>query len=265
MNESESIDFEELTKIDYGDALLQLSTISPSTLLVAIEERFPHVDVETKTLCVRLLGDLGWPVGYALLPESVAILQKMAASEDDEAVLESIIEALGSRREPSSAETVVSFRRHESDFIRTAVARALPALVNDTNYREIEDVLVELSSDENVETREFATAALSRQLLLTDVEAYFQDSKVTLSALKSRLSDMEAEIRGEALLGLASRLDPDVVHYLEEELTETNVSSLALQAAAITSDSRLLGLLERLSSWWIGDPNEIEVALAACR
>jgi HEAT repeat protein len=94
--------------------------------------------------------------------------------------------------------------------------------------------LIELSRDEADEVRNWATFGLAQLEV---------DTEPLREALFIRLGDLEPEIRGEALVGLAERKDARVLAALRAELQTRPVSLLAIEAAECLGDSALLPLL----------------------
>jgi hypothetical protein len=75
----------------------------------------------------------------------------------------------------------------------------------------------------------------------------------------------QAEIYGEALVGLANRKDERILPQLIEELMSDRVSKLAIEAAEAEAlaDERLYSALLQLQKWW-KPSSELEDALSAC-
>lgn len=96
--------------------------------------------------------------------------------------------------------------------------------------------LIELSADADEDVRNWATFGLGSMDSV--------DTPLLREALVRRLNDTNAEIRGEALVGLAQRKDPRVVEPLRRELAVEDVGLLAVEAAESLGDPSLLPLLQ---------------------
>ena len=98
--------------------------------------------------------------------------------------------------------------------------------------------MIRLSSDTDHDVRNWATFGLGSQIE--------DDTPEIREALRANLGDPDHEIRGEAIIGLAERKDPEVADILirEWESSET-VSLLSIDAAGIAADARLIEYLER--------------------
>lgn len=76
--------------------------------------------------------------------------------------------------------------------------------------------------------------------------------------------DTIAEIRGEALLGLAIRKDQRVIEPLITELESGCVGRLSVEAALAIGDNRLYPSLMKLQDWWDVDVELLQAAIAKC-
>lgn len=181
-----------------------------------------------------VLAQLGSPSPSAELRSRCAdALLEVLARETSATVLESIGVALGHLQDPRAVGALSPLRKHDAPEVRLAVA--LGVLPHSTP--EAAATLIELSSDVDDDVRNWATFGL-RGLEL--------DTPALREALIQRLSDEHAEVRGEALLGLAERHDGRVVEPLRRELTKQIVGVLAVEAAGALGDPAFLPVLEPL-------------------
>jgi HEAT repeat protein len=168
------------------------------------------------------------------LPELVAML----AGETDEAVLGTIVEALGQMWDPRCADYLIALSAHPAPAIQAAVARALGgALCNNERMDGIE-VLITLSAAADPDTRDWATFNLA----LRDA-----DSPEIRAALWARINDTDCNADGEALCGLAKRRDPSVGARIAEQLSVDAPGNLIVEAAGELADPALLPALHALS------------------
>ena len=117
--------------------------------------------------------------------------------------------------------------------------------------------LIELSADEDEDVRNWATFGIG-SLIVNDTEEIRE-------ALFQRLNESNSEIRGEALVGLASRGDARVVEYLLKELSSGSVGILAVEAAIDIADPQLYTQLIALKEWWDVNQGLLEEAINACQ
>ena len=128
---------------------------------------------------------------------------------------------------------IAGLRRHASEEVREGVVFALLAREDSTSVA----TLVELSRDQAIPVRDWATFGLGTQIEL--------DTPSIRAALKARLHDTDTETRCEAIMGLARRKDPGVMSALLLELARDDVITLAVGAAAEYGDPSLIPHLER--------------------
>jgi len=205
-----------------------------------------------RQLGADILGQLGVP-DRAFPAESVRILLDMLISERDASVLQSIFIAFSHIGDAAAIDPAIHFASHDDADVRHAVVMALTS--NDDG-RAI-PTLIELTQDPVAEVRDWATFALgTRREELDTVELR--------EALAARLSDSDEYVRGEALVGLARRKDARAIPALQTELARSDVNYLALEAAELAADPRLLHQLEELRSRWGIAPPDLEAAIAAC-
>lgn len=194
------------------------------------------------------LNDLGCMHEHPYQAESTPLLTALCA-DTDPAVVESALYAASKFRN-FDARVIAGCARHADDDVRFAVACAL-------SYRtepEAVEALIALMSDPIDDVRDWATFGLGNG---------DADSALIRAALTARLTDEDTDTRCEAIFGLAKRGVEEVIPFIERELDATG-STLAVEAAEILADPRLLPALERLAADCPND-DDIERALAACR
>ena len=95
------------------------------------------------------------------------------------------------------------------------------------------------------------------------------DTSEVRDALTALLEDPDAEIRGEALIGLSKRQDARALPVLIRELEGPFYGSWCLEAAELLRDPRLLPLLQRMQQQAPAKDaaafaSDFESAIAAC-
>ena len=122
------------------------------------------------------------------------------------------------------------------------------------------DTKLKLMEDRSRDVRNWATFAFN----LTDT-----DTPAIRRALRARLLESDAEIRGEALIALASRKDPECMPAVLKELDQEFAGSWVFEAATKLADPGLLhGLIAIQESWSAEDQaafgSQLNDAIAAC-
>jgi HEAT repeat protein len=123
---------------------------------------------------------------------------------------------------------------------------------------------MELSNDDDVEVRDWATYALA--------QANDLDSPAVLNALWARVSDPDPDTRAEAMVGLALRGDARVIDPLVHELQSVGDNAgrilveAAVEAGQRMDNQRLCEALQRLARLpdKYGYEEDLSEALARC-
>jgi len=210
-------------------------------------------DAISRAVGADILAQLGVrdeDAGFPFADESEGRLVAML-TDAERSVTASALYALGhlGRGEPS---LLARLATHASEDVRCALAYALGGRNDAVSI----GALIELCGDVDVDTRNWATFALGS---LSD-----EDSPAIRDALAARLSDADDEVRGEAILGLAKRVDERVVQPLHRELSGREVGTLAIEAAEAMPRSEFIPHLEALYAANPGD-QAIDQALNRCR
>jgi HEAT repeat protein len=137
-------------------------------------------------------------------------------------------------RDPRAVPELVKLKAHPRAEVRFGVVSGLKG----QEHPEAIAALIELSGDPDEEVRNWATFELG-DMVATDTPELRE-------ALLRRLTDSNAEVRGEALLGLARRKDARVLEPLQEALSAPNVLVLVVEAAMELRDRRVHPFLIRL-------------------
>ncbi len=205
-----------------------------------------------RKLGVDILGQLGIPK-RTFPDESLSILLKLLDTEKDSDVLSSIGIALGHIGDKRAIEPLIKLKNHSTVEVRYGVVLGI------SGHEEAESIntLIELTSDEDENVRNWATFGLGSQINT--------DTSEIREALFQRLGDENYEIRGEALVGLSRRQDQRVVEPLIKELSSDCVGILAVEAAKEIGDLRLTLVLRQLQEWWNIDKSLLVEAINSCK
>jgi HEAT repeats len=187
-----------------------------------------------------------YPFADASAPILVALL-----ADGEPQVTASALYALGHLGMGESAH-LARLASHASEDVRCALAYALGGRNDHTSV----DTLIALSADQDGDIRNWATFALGA---LSE-----EDSPAIRDALAARLSDVDDVVRGEAIVGLAKRLDERAVEPVLREVSETNVMTLATEAAEAMPRPEFLPHLEALYAAHPEDETIFQ-ALSRCR
>ncbi len=193
---------------------------------------------------------------YALMETQALLL--VGLHDTHEEVVRAAISGLGHRPHPSAAGMLVRLATHSRGAVRWEVAVALG------HYDEPESVeaLIRLAQDRDDPVRDWATFGLGSMLEV--------DTPDVRELLWRNLSDPDRDVRGEAVVGLATRGDPRAIDHLKTCLgPDTRVYEL--DAAQKLADASLLPMLEALAAevsgadaqgYWF---NCLQDAIDACR
>jgi HEAT repeat protein len=209
-----------------------------------------------RRVAADILAQLGWQE-KTYQSESVEILFSLLG-DTDEAVLQASAIACGHRNSPFCVARLIELAKHASEGVRYGVSYGLagqdePAAIA---------ALTLLSNDEDRDVRDWATFALGSQ---TDL-----DTPDLREALRARLRDIDAEIRGEALVGLARRRDEHLKSAVLKELSGELYGDWVLEAAQEIADPDFIPALEGMRARIGSDLPErfvlqLDRALLACQ
>jgi HEAT repeat protein len=213
--------------------------------------------IPERTSRAEALGDKvnGHPEYNAeVLPELLAMLDQSQPVE----VLVAVIEALGQAWTESACLAVVPFANHSDEQVRLAAVRSIPGGVEtNAGSTTVAAALIERFHDDDTEVRDWATFGVGSML---DI-----DSEEIRDALRSNLDDSDYDVQCEALVGLARRRDPAATEATIRLLIDESVGRLAVEAAGLLADPRLIRALDHPSGWWDVDPDLLDASMKACR
>lgn len=235
----------------YWDAVWTLHRRDTAETLSLAETLSRSNRTAERRLGADILGQLGSPERTYPKQCTTALLE-MLKEENDVAVLQAILIALGHLGQPETIEPAVQFRNHPDPGVRHGVVLAV---MGHEDQLAVE-CLIELCNDEDAHNRDWATFGLGSQINL--------DTSPIREALIERLSDVDFDTRSEAIAGLAERRDRRVIPVLVQELTSDSVGTLAVEAAATIAAPELLPHLLALKNWWDVDPGLLAQAIQAC-
>jgi HEAT repeat protein len=214
-------------------------------------------DVRSRALGADILGQLGAPA----LPyrrESVAVLTRRLAVEEEAPVIEAIVAALGYLDKAAAATAVPAYGDHPDPGVRRAVAFALQGIDEEAAVT----TLARLADDDVDDVRDWAVFALGTQSALDDDEVR--------DLLYRRSSDASPDVRLEAVVGLARRLDPRAVELLVEQSRDhagvPAFDEAVIEYALAVADHRLCPALHAVREVGEGKIGaELREAFARCR
>ena len=187
---------------------------------------------EDRVIGADILAQLGWEK-RSFHEESVDILINLLNDPDHNVIHYAAI-SLGHRNDARAIPPLLELALHEDPLVRFGVTFGLSCHDDEQAIA----ALIQLSRDNDDDVRNWAMFALAAQ---TDM-----DGTELREALAVGLQDPEAEIRGEALVGLARRKDTRVFAELVKEWALHDVSILSIEAAEELADPDLVPHLMNL-------------------
>ncbi len=239
------------------DAIWVLRSRATREVFDAAKTLCERVDPIERSIGVDILAQLGLPT-RTFLDETLELFFNLMDIENDNRVLNSLGVGLGHiSPEPRKVQPLLKLKNHVDPEVRFGIAFGLSA-ENDSLAIQ---ALIDLSSDENGEVRDWATFALGSQ---TDL-----DSPDIREALYNRAVDANdtSNAGGEGLVGLAKRHDIRAFELVLQCLQSGNAGTLVLEASEILADPRLYPALIKLldnPDYADYERHAIEDAIAAC-
>ncbi|BAZ06593.1 HEAT repeat domain-containing protein [Calothrix sp. NIES-3974] len=216
---------------------------------------------QERTLGVNILAQLGTTQGNFCTRERGEILLKLLSYEEDENVLAAIGYAFGHLQDARGIFPLIKFKNHANCNVRMGVVFGLSCQEDESAIQ----ALIELSGDVDNEVRNWATFGLGSQIAIDTPAIRDALYQRIISEVEDDKDDTVAEIRGEALLGLAIRKDQRVIEPLITELESGCVGRLSVEAALAIGDNRLYPSLMKLQDWWDVDVELLQAAIAKCQ
>ncbi|MFA6288339.1 MAG: HEAT repeat domain-containing protein [Opitutaceae bacterium] len=213
-------------------------------------------DAGERAVGADILSQLGWQK-KTFLDESVDLLIPLL--KDSEAVvIRSAAIALGHRKDPRAIPPLLPLINHPDPEVRYGAVAGLSG----HDHPDAVAGLIQLSRDSDDTTRDWATFGLGSQTEL--------DTPALRDALVARLADLDPEIRGEAMIGLARRGDERARPAIEAEFRGPFHGDWSLEAAELLACREWIPLLEAQAKTLAPEEGAafaraFESALAACR
>jgi len=154
------------------------------------------------------------------------------AHEGDERVLTQYVSAIGNGTTSFSfvIPRLLELSRSDLFNVRLAATQELNlALLDDVYDEDVVERLIKLSSDEELEIRNWATFALGTSYMSGDDVSH--EDPAICEALVKRLKDPYLEARDEAIDGLAARGDERGIAALQKRLRMVTVTNLNVRSA----------------------------------
>lgn len=213
-------------------------------------------DSTNREIGADILGQLDWSE-KKFHDDCVLILIELLKDEEPD-VIASAAFSLGHRTDLKAITNLIKLVEHTKPWVRHGVAFGLIGLEDETAI----DALILLSQDSDFDVRNWATFGLGSMCEI--------DTPELRNALFERITDDEHEIRGEALVGLATRKDRKVCDAVMRELEGEFNGNWAVQAAGLLASSQFISILESLKLRLPENTEDrffedIEDAISACK
>ncbi|MET9470357.1 HEAT repeat domain-containing protein [Streptomyces sp. NPDC006544] len=232
---------------EYGALLKRAGVDGAGAVRVGLELIGSAEPLEREIGC-DLLGEASGQ-NEAVRGATAAALVALAARETEGCVLRSLVRAIGGTGEAGAVPVLVALAGHPDAGVRQEVASSFPGVLAGRPDGAEVRALVTLTRDEDPEVRNWATFTLGFQ-----AEA---DGPEIRAALWERTADDHADVREEAIRGLARRHDPRAVPLLGALLEDPAGAHVHTFAAA-----RIMGAPELLPALLEYEPDAAGVAAA---
>lgn len=241
----------------YSDLLTILQARRDPELIREAIKLCKSREVTERKIGVDILAQNGAGRQKILQEECVEALLDRIMKDEDSDVLAYASFALDDYIAPRISPSLAKLKNHSDAEVRYAVVHGLLTRED----KDAIETLIKLTVDQDRNVRNWATFGLAQQI--------DTDTPEIREALIRRLDDKDAEIRGEALVGLAVRDDARVIKPLVRELrtileTEDDYYDLAFEAAMEIGDARLYPELIALKEDGV-ENSWLDEAIATCR
>lgn len=189
-------------------------------------------DALDRRAAADLLGQLGGE-RQTFREDSIEILLGLSTGDSDE-VTSSALFALGHRGSKRGARRGLELVRHPCADVRLGVVNVLSGHTDPDSIA----AMIQLAADGDRDVRNWAAFGLGT---MCDI-----DTPELRDALARLLGDDDAEVRGEAMIGLAKRQDPRALAAVERELAGDYLGDWCLEAAESLALPSLLPALYQL-------------------
>jgi HEAT repeat protein len=244
----------------YWDLVNILRTRGGEEEFTAASKLCESQNSQGRTLGVNILAQIGTTKNkFRTIERGDIFLKLLSQEEKDRDVLAAIGYAFGYLNDARGILPLIELKNHADSDVRMGVVLGLSCQEDESAIQ----ALIELSADEDEDVRNWATFGLGSQITI--------DTQTIRNTLYKRIlsevgeDDTIAEIRGEALLGLAMRKDERVIELLIGELESGCVGKLSVEAALEIGDNRLYSSLVKLKDWWDIDAELLQTAISKCQ
>jgi hypothetical protein len=184
-------------------------------------------------LAADILGQLRKGKNKVYHDESVSILLQLLNDVNDDVVASAAF-SLGHRNDVKAIKPLLFLVNHENSFVRKGVVTGLSGHEDKSAI----DGLIQLSTDSDYDVQNWAVFGLAS---LCD-----RNNKEIRSALFAHVQNKDAEIRGEAMIGLAKRQDKRVKNFIIKELNNLKEGCWVLDAIIEKPDVDYVNPLRQL-------------------
>ena len=192
------------------------------------------ISFDKRQAAADLLSQLGYADNYPFSSQSLPIITELL----DDSHLEVICSALYACGHLNIGDPTIiaKFINHADNLVRYAVVHAFSSKIDPVSIAG----LITLSRDSDYDVRNWATFELG---VISEA-----DTPEIRNALFERLSEIDHEIRGEALIGLAKRADVRVLQPLIKELSGEFHGAWCIEATRKMKSAELKPLLVNLKN-----------------
>jgi hypothetical protein len=235
----------------YNEILWKLCLTTTADVFEKAQQLCLDNDSARRELGVLILGQFGIDTPVREM-QVVKTFLELLERENNPEVLASIGWGLSHRRAAEGVVPLSKLKCHPDSEVRLGVAAGLQCQTSELAI----ETLIELSQDESIDVRSWATFALGTQI--------GEDNRAIREALYARLADTDFETRREAVHGLAKRKDQRAAVPLLEFLTRSQLIFQDIEAARSLANPELHEALVSLKGCGeVSDP-EIDTAIDRC-
>ncbi len=215
----------------YTDYIFELRKRGNSEILNLIRDLVYSKDAIYREIAGGILSQFAYKT-KSFKGERIYLLGRLLDDKNED-VISSAIYGFGHIKATLYGDKLASFATSKSLDIKRALAFALGGYEN----KKAIEALILLMNDDDFDTRNWATFSLA-QICESDTPA-IRDT------LYKNLNDIESEVRGEALLGLATRKDTRVINAILEDLQSDFYGSWIFSAIVKMPDKRYLQYFDK--------------------
>jgi hypothetical protein len=241
----------------YWDTVCTLHERGGQAEFDAARQLMAGLDAEERALGANILSQLGWGQPRSFDGEAIALLIG-ALGDPVDMVRAAAATGLGHRRFLAAVPSLLALIADPVVEVRRGVVFGLSCVED----KRATDGLIRMCHDEDAYVRDWASFGLAEQCEIDYPELRDQ--------LRSMLHDVNPEIRGQAMIGLARRGDRGCIGAVLAELSGDHHGEWAIQAAGHLADPSLIGALETLREKMLTtEPDyhiaDVDKSIAACR